>query len=137
VCRCCGVSHPGRAPNVVGTSWNAAGSIAPMTRAWVRKVSAWMLALICYKPAAAAVYAAAFTMIGSGGSPRTALMGFAMLALSAVMLPALMKFFTWTTGSIAGGGIGGQILGAAALTGQLVATPGTTPRSWGQVLCVT
>ena len=57
----------------------AAGAIAPMTRTWVRKVTAWMLALICYKPAAAAVYAAAFTMIGSGGSPRTALMGFAML----------------------------------------------------------
>jgi hypothetical protein len=93
----------------------AAGSIAPMTRAWVRKVTAWMLALICYKPAAAAVYAAAFTMIGSGGTPRTALMGFAMLALSVVMPPALMKFFTWTTGSIAGGGGGGQILGTAAM----------------------
>jgi hypothetical protein len=93
----------------------AAGSIAPMTRTWVRKVAAWMLALICYKPAAAAVYAAAFTMIGSGGSPRTALMGFAMLALSVVMLPALMKFFTWTTGSISAGGSGGQILGAAAM----------------------
>ena len=91
----------------------AAGSIAPMTRAWVRKVTAWMLALICYKPAAAAVYATAFTMIGSGGTARTALMGFAMLALSVVMLPALMKFFTWTTGSIAGGGGGGQIVSAA------------------------
>ena len=75
-----------------------------MTRTWIRKVTAWMLALICYKPAAAAVYAAAFTMIGSGGSPRTALMGFVMLALSVVMLPALMKFFTWTTGAIAGAG---------------------------------
>ena len=48
----------------------AAGSIAPLTRAWVRKVSAWMLALICYKPAAAAVYATAFSMIGSARSPR-------------------------------------------------------------------
>ena len=47
----------------------AAGAIAPMTRTWVRKVTAWMLALICYKPAAAAVYAAAFTMIGSGAQP--------------------------------------------------------------------
>ena len=85
----------------------AAGSIAPMTRAWVRKVTAWMLALICYKPAAAAVYATAFTMVGSGGSPRTALMGFVMLLLSVLMLPALMKFFTWTTGTIASSGGGG------------------------------
>jgi hypothetical protein len=93
----------------------AAGSIAPMTRPWIRKVTSWMLALIFYKPAAAAVYAAAFTMIGSGRSPRTVLMGFVMLLLSVVMLPALMKFFTWTTGAIAAPGGGGQLLGAAAM----------------------
>src|SRR5215470_936707 len=94
----------------------AAGSIAPMTRTWVRKVTAWMLALICYKPAAAAVYAVAFTMVGSGRSPRTALMGFVMMLLSVLMLPALMKFFTWTTGSIGSfGGGGGQLLGAATM----------------------
>ena len=93
----------------------AAGSIAPMTRTWIRKVSSWMLALICYKPAAAAVYATAFTMIGSGRSPRTVLMGFVMLLLSLVTLPALMKFFTWTTGAIASSGGGGQLLGTAAI----------------------
>ena len=95
----------------------AAGAIAPMTRPWVRKVTAWMLALICYKPAAAAVYAVAFTMIGSASSPRSALTGFAVLVLSVVMLPALMRFFTWATGSIGGGGGGGggQFLGTAAM----------------------
>jgi hypothetical protein len=93
----------------------AAGAIAPMTRAWVRKVTAWMLTLICYKPAAAAVYAVAFTMMGSGGSPQTALMGFVMLLLSVLTLPALMKFFTWTTGTIASSGGGGQLLGAATV----------------------
>jgi hypothetical protein len=94
----------------------AAGSIAPMTRAWVRKVTAWTLALICYKPAAAAVYATAFTMVGSGRSPRTALMGFVMMLLSVLMLPALMRFFTWTTGTIgSSGGGGGQLLGAATM----------------------
>ncbi|MFI5066460.1 MAG: hypothetical protein ACHP9Z_21130 [Streptosporangiales bacterium] len=93
----------------------AAGSVAPMTRAWLRKVSTWMLALICYKPAAAAVYATAFTMIGSGGSPETALMGFVMLLLSVLTLPALMRFFTWTTGTIASSGGAGQLLGAATV----------------------
>ena len=94
----------------------AAGSIAPMTRAWVRKVTAWTLALICYKPAAAAVYATAFTMVGSGRSPRTALMGFVMMLLSVLMLPELMRFFTWTTGTIgSSGGGGGQLLGAATM----------------------
>ena len=83
----------------------AAGSIAPMTRTWVRKVTAWMLALICYKPAAAAVYAAAFTMVGSGRSPRTTLLGFVMMLLSVLTLPALMKFFTWTGGRIGSSGV--------------------------------
>jgi hypothetical protein len=94
----------------------AAGSIAPTTRPWLRKVTSWMLALICYKPAAAAVYATAFTLAGSGHSATTALTGFAMLALSVFTLPALMKFFTWTTGTISsGGGGGGQFLSAAAM----------------------
>jgi len=94
----------------------AAGSIAPMTRPWVRKVAAWMLALICYKPAAAAVYATAFTMVGSSRSPRTVLMGFVMMLLSVLMLPALLKFFTWTTGSIGSpGGGAGQLFGAATV----------------------
>jgi hypothetical protein len=94
----------------------AAGSIAPMTRTWVRKVTGWMLALICYKPAAAAVYAVAFTLVGSSRSPKTTLLGFAMLVLSVLMLPALMKFFTWTTGSIGSSGDGGgQLLGAATM----------------------
>src|SRR6266516_3106643 len=92
----------------------AAGAVAPMTRAWIRKVAAWMLALICYKPAAAAVYAAAFAMIGSGRGTRTVVMGFVMLALSVLMLPALMRFFTWTTGAVGTGGGGGQMFGAVA-----------------------
>ena len=109
----------------------AAGSVAPMTRTWIRKVTAWMLALICYKPAAAAVYAAAFTMIGSGGSPRTALMGFVDAGLSVVMLPALMKFFTWTTGAIAGSGGGGQFLGAAAVGAIAVGAMRSGPGAGG------
>jgi hypothetical protein len=100
----------------------AAGSLAPLTRPWIRKITSWMLALICYKPAAAAVYAAAFTMIGSGKNPRTVLMGFVMLVLSVLTLPALMKFFTWTTGAVAGSGGGSQLLGAAAVGAIAVGT---------------
>ena len=39
-------------------------------------------------------------MIGKGKDPRTILMGFAMVLLSLLALPALMKFFTWTTGAV-------------------------------------
>ncbi len=93
----------------------AAGSAAPLTRPWIKRVSSWMLALIFYKPAAAAVYATAFTLIGSGRGPRTWLLGFVMLLLSVLALPALMRFFTWTTGSIAGSSSGGGLLSTAAV----------------------
>src|ERR1700677_437073 len=92
----------------------AAGATAPLTRAWIRKIVSWMLALIMYKPAAAAVYAAAFTMIGKGANLQTLLMGFVMLALSLLALPVLMRFFTWTTGAVSSGGGGALLTGAAA-----------------------
>lgn len=91
----------------------AAGTLSPATRTWFRRVSGWMLALVFYKPAAAAVYATAFTMIGSGQNPRTMLMGFAMVVLSLIALPALMRFFTWTTGAVESSAGGGGFLAAA------------------------
>ena len=101
----------------------AAGTLAAGTRAWFRRVTGWMLALIFYKPAAAAVYATAFTLIGSRPSPRTKLMGFAMVILSLVALPALMKFFTWTVGTVeassAGGGFLSTVLSGAVAIGAV------------------
>ncbi|MEV0971055.1 hypothetical protein [Microtetraspora glauca] len=91
----------------------ASGSMTTLTKPWFRKVTGWMLALIFYKPAAAAVYATTFTMIGDGKDPRTTLMGFAMMLMSLIAMPVLMKFFTWTTGSLAAAGSGGGILGAS------------------------
>src|ERR1700677_1179046 len=92
----------------------AAGATAPLTRAWIRKIVSWMLALIMYKPAAAAVYAAESTMIGKGANLQTLLMGFVMLPLSLLALPVLMRFFTWTTGAVSSGGGGGALLTGAA-----------------------
>ena len=89
----------------------AAGSMTQLTRPWLRRVSGWMLALIFYKPAAASVYAVGFLLIGQGTTAQEVLMGFAVLALSLVTLPALMRFFTWTTGQMESGG-GQGLLGA-------------------------
>jgi hypothetical protein len=105
----------------------AAGTLAPATRAWFRRVTGWMLALIFYKPAAAAVYAAAFTLVGRGHDPRTVFMGFAMVLLSLLALPALMRFFTWTTGSVegpAGGGFLGTMVSGAIAVGAMRASMG-------------
>ena len=91
----------------------AAGMMTPATRGWFRRVTGWMLALIFYKPAAAAVYATAFTMIGAGKGTRAVLMGFAMVFMSLLALPVLMRFFTWTTGHVADSAAGGGFLQTA------------------------
>ena len=105
----------------------AAGTLAPATRAWFSRTTGWMLALICYKPAAAAVYATCFALLGRGNDPRTTLMGFAMLLLSIVALPVLMKFFTWTTGSVeasVGGGFLSTVVSGAIAVGAVRASAG-------------
>jgi len=91
----------------------AAGMVNPATRTWFRRVTGWMLALIFYKPTAAAVYATAFTMIGAGRDTRTVLVGFAMVFLSLLALPALMRLFSWTTGHVADSAGGGGFLQTA------------------------
>ena len=77
-----------------------------------------MLALIFYKPAAAAVYATAFTLIGTGKDIRTVLMGFAMVFLSLLALPVLMRLFTWTTGQVADSAGGRRIPADRARRGR-------------------
>jgi hypothetical protein len=105
----------------------AAGTLIPGTRRWLPRVSGWMLALIFYKPAAAAVYATAFTMIGTGKDTRTILMGFTMVFLSLLALPVLMRLFTWTTGQVAdsaGGGFLQTALSGAVAIGALRGSAG-------------
>src|SRR5580704_4246353 len=100
----------------------AAGTLTPATRPWFKKVTGWMMALIFYKPCAAAVYAAAFTMAGTGKNLTTVLAGFAMIALSLVALPALMRFFTWTTGQVensSGGGFMQTALSSVTAIGAM------------------
>jgi hypothetical protein len=88
----------------------AAGTLTPATRPWFKKVTGWELAIIFYKPAAAAVYAAAFTLAGTGTGVRAIFMGFAMVVLSLLALPVLMRLFTWTTGTISESAAGGGFL---------------------------
>ena len=101
----------------------AAGTLTPATRTWFKKITGWELAIIFYKPAAAAVYAAAFTLVGTGTGVRAILMGFAMVALSLLALPVLMRLFTWTTGTIsesaAGGGFLQTVLSGTVALGAL------------------
>jgi len=108
----------------------AAGTLTPATRTWFKKITGWELAIIFYKPAAAAVYAAAFTLVGTGTGVRAILMGFAMVALSLLALPVLMRLFTWTTGTIsesaAGGGFLQTVLSGTVALGALRGSFGGT-----------
>ena len=91
----------------------ASGSMVGATRPWLPKVVGWLLALICYKPAAALVYASALALVGDSSDVRTFFVGVAMMLLSIVALPALMRLFTWATGSLGGGGGGLAALASA------------------------
>ncbi len=97
----------------------AAGSFMQVTSGWLRKVTAWLLALLFYKPAAALVYSVGFILIkdADAESPRRGFVGFAMLALSLMALPAMLKLFNWGIGGLEsrGGGLGSGIAAGAAV----------------------
>ncbi|GAA2614071.1 hypothetical protein SMC26_24010 [Actinomadura fulvescens] len=100
----------------------AAGLITPATQPWFKKVTGWGLALIFYQPAAGAVYATAFILIGDGQSMHAVLMGFTMMLISLIAFPVLLKFFNWTTSaaeSSNAGGILGTVLNGAMTLGAL------------------
>ncbi|GAB3930711.1 hypothetical protein GCM10011575_47290 [Microlunatus endophyticus] len=95
-----------------------------MGKNWFGKLTAWTVALMLYKPAAAVVYAAAFRLVGASGfaaGDKTGIVrvlsGLCLMALAAFALPALMKFVTpmvSAVGAGAGGAAAGALAGAAA-----------------------
>ncbi|MEV5574520.1 hypothetical protein AB0L06_31180 [Spirillospora sp. NPDC052269] len=100
----------------------AAGMMTSATKGWFKTVGGWMLALIFYKPAGAAVYATAFTFVGTGENLQTKIAGFAMMLLSLIAFPVLLRFFTWTTGNVSsgsGGGIMNSVMGGMTAIGAL------------------
>jgi hypothetical protein len=107
----------------------AAGTTTRGTSSWLRKVLAWMLALVTYKPIAATVFGTSFLLLRTDGKdPRTLFMGMAMLALSVIALPALMKFFNWGVGAVGGDGAGMHAASASANAGMAA---GNVPKPSG------
>lgn len=91
-----------------------------MGKQWFGKAIGWTLAFILYKPAAALVYAAAFSLTGTdafqddGGGLWTVLTGLALMLMALVALPALLRFVAPMTGAVAGGGAAGMAMAGAA-----------------------
>ncbi|GAB2718019.1 hypothetical protein [Kitasatospora kifunensis] len=100
---------------------SAAASTTATGQNWFKKICAWMLAFILYKPVAAVVYAAAFKMISSLKTNQSSnglivsVAGIIMLILAVIALPAMMRLLVPMVDK-AGGGSGGAggALGAAS-----------------------
>ena len=91
-----------------------------MGKQWFGKVIGWTIAFILYKPAAALIYAAAFSLTGTdafkddGGGIWTILTGLALMLMALIALPALLKFVAPMTGAVTGGGTAGMAMAGAA-----------------------
>ncbi|MES4886057.1 hypothetical protein ABVB69_36990 [Streptomyces sp. NPDC000349] len=72
----------------------AAASSTPAGRVWFRRSVGWLLAFVLYKPAAAVVYAAAFSISGHEQDNEVISMvsGVVLIVLACFTLPALMRF---------------------------------------------
>ncbi|MEW1808413.1 hypothetical protein [Pseudarthrobacter sp. NPDC080039] len=85
-------------------------------KGWFQKCTAWLIAFILYKPAAAIVYATAFQLSGTrifgnvgegkdfGSALLTTVTGLALMVIALFAMPALMRFVTPMVGAVAGGG---------------------------------
>ncbi len=96
----------------------AAGSIGHGTRPWLRRLLAWICSLIAYKPMVAFCYAVAFSFIGSSVDLTGVILGFVVLILSVVALPAMLRFFSWgieTTAEHMGSGAMGALAAGAGV----------------------
>ena len=79
----------------------AAASMSDWGETWWRKHVSWLTAWLLYKPAAALLYAAAFTLTdGTNRSGVEVISGFMLLILSILILPALLKVIVPMTASL-------------------------------------
>lgn len=101
------------------------------------KLIKWTVALLLWKPVAAIVYWVAFRMAGhdvkSLKDAQMALMGLILLALSALVLPILMRLVSGGAAMSGGSGLqaGMMTAGVVAAAGTMVATGGASAAAGG------
>ena len=120
----------------------AAFSNTEAGRGWFQKCTAWLIAFILYKPAAAIVYATAFQLSGSkifgnvgdgkdfGSALLATVTGLALMIIALFAMPALMRFVTPMVGAVAGGG-GGLAAGAVGALASGAISMGSAGRGGG------
>lgn len=107
----------------------AAGTGTQTGMEFFKRVVAWLLAFVAYKPAAATVYASAFLLIGDGQDAISVLSGLFLLVLSIVALPALLRLVTPMVGAAVAAGAGAG--GGLAAAGMVLATGARLSASGG------
>ncbi|MGS2811662.1 hypothetical protein [Nocardia sp. MW-W600-9] len=93
----------------------AASGTGPGSQAYKRLV-AWSLAFVLWKPVGALVYAIAFTVTGSGDEPdpQMILLGVILMVMSVIVLPALIRLIAPAASTLGGGGGAASALVALA-----------------------
>jgi hypothetical protein len=108
----------------------AAASMGDWGETWWRKHLGWLGAWLLYKPAAALLYVSAFQLTQQHGSVVEVLSGFALLVLSVLILPALLRVIVPATaglGAASGGALTMGVAGAVASGAIRVAGIHRTP----------
>jgi len=109
----------------------AAMTNTELGRSWFKKYCGWIIAFVAYKPAAALVYAAAYTMLEEGAQDLVGVAtGLMMLLLAVLALPALLRLVVPATAAVAGGspaiGIGAGALGGLATGARSIGRSGSS-----------
>ncbi|MDE8670472.1 hypothetical protein PY310_17985 [Pseudarthrobacter sp. H3Y2-7] len=111
-------------------------------KGWFQKCTAWLIAFILYKPAAAIIYATAFQLSGSkifgnvgdgkdfGSALLATVTGLALMIIALFAMPALMRFVTPMVGAVAGGG-GALAAGAVGALASGAISMGSAGRGGG------
>lgn len=96
-------------------------------RAWSRRYTTWLLALILYKPAAALIYAASFKLVASAAFSANGILkatvGVSLMVAAVLALPGLMRVLApaVTAVHLSGGSSGAATAAAVIPTGAKLA----------------
>ncbi|MEU3010126.1 hypothetical protein [Nocardia asteroides] len=107
----------------------AASGTGPGSQAYKRLV-AWSLAFVLWKPVGALVYAIAFTVTGGSDQtdPQMVLLGVILMVMSVVVLPALIRLIAPAVATLGGGGGATAVL-AGAGAGIAMSAAGSRPQA--------
>lgn len=101
----------------------SAASVTGWGREWLKKMLAWIVAFILFKPLSALIYAVGIKLMKTGqdDSLYTLLLGVVIMVAAVFALPALVSFLAPAASAMGGGGMmGASMMGAASLANGAV-----------------